>query len=66
MRITFKYGVESDFAFLKYPLIVNGIFLKKPSRIDALGMVLNIALVIWRLMERSMRACLKAISFTAL
>ena len=39
-----QYGVESDFAFLKDPLIVNDIFLKTPSRIDALGMVLIIAL----------------------
>ena len=54
-----QYGVESDFAFLKDPLIVNDIFLKKPSRIDALGMVLIIALMVWRLMERSMRAYLK-------
>jgi transposase len=51
-----QYGVERNFAFLKDPLIVNDIFLKKPHRIDALGMVLVIALLIWRLMERSMRA----------
>jgi transposase len=51
-----QYGVESDFAFLKDPLVVNDIFLKTPSRIDALGMVLIISLMIWRLMERSMRA----------
>lgn len=51
-----QYGVESDFAFLKDPIIVNDIFLKSPSRIDALGMVLVIALMVWRLMERSMRA----------
>jgi transposase len=50
-----QYGVESDFAFLKDPIIVNDIFLKKPSRIDVLGMVLIIALMVWRLMERSMR-----------
>jgi len=54
-----QYGVESDFAFLKDPLIVNDIFLKSPSRIDALGMVLIIALMVWRLMERSMRTYLK-------
>jgi len=35
-----QYGVESDFAFLKDPLVVNDIFLKTPSRIDALDMVL--------------------------
>ena len=51
-----QYGVERNFAFLKDPLIVNDVFLKKPHRIDALGMVLVIALMIWRLMERSMRA----------
>ena len=51
-----QYAVESDFAFLKDPLVVNDLFLKTPSRIDALGMVLIIALMIWRLMERTMRA----------
>lgn len=51
-----QYAVESDFAFLKDPLVVNDLFLKTPSRIDALGMVLIIALMVWRLMERTMRA----------
>ena len=51
-----QYGVESDFAFLKDPLIVNDLFLKTPSRIDVLGMVMIISLMIWRLMERNMRA----------
>jgi transposase len=50
-----QYGVESDFAFLKDPLVVNDLFLKTPARIDALGMVLIVALMIYRLMERSMR-----------
>ena len=35
--------------------MVNDLFLKTPSRIDALGMILVIALLIWRLMERQMR-----------
>ena len=58
LLLTYKgqYGVESDFAFLKDPLVVNDLFLKTPSRIDALGMILVMALTIWRLMERSMRA----------
>ena len=51
-----QYGVESDFGFLKDPIIVNDTFLKSPRHIDALGMVLIIALLVWRLMERSMRA----------
>jgi transposase len=48
-------GIEQNFAFLKDPVIVNSIFLKKPSRIEVLGLVLLIALLIWRLMERCMR-----------
>jgi len=51
-----QYGVESNFAFLKDPIVVNDTFLKSPHRIDALGMILIIALLVWRLMERTMRA----------
>jgi transposase len=54
-----QYSIESDFAFLKDPLIVNDLFLKTPSRIDALGMILIIALMVWRIIERSMRLYLK-------
>ncbi len=50
-----QYGIEQNFAFLKDPVIVNSIFLKKPERIEALGLVLLISLLMWRLMERSMR-----------
>ena len=52
-------GIEMNFAFLKDPLIVNDLFLKKPGRIEALGMILIIALMIWRLMEVSMRRHLR-------
>jgi hypothetical protein len=38
---------------------VNDLFLKTPSRIDALGMILIIALMVWRIMERSMRLYLE-------
>lgn len=48
-------GIEQNFGFLKDPAIVNGIFLKKASRIEVLGLILLIALLIWRLMERAMR-----------
>ena len=54
-----QHRVERDFSFLKDPLIVNDTFLKMPSRIEVLGMVLIISLMIWRLMERSMRVYLK-------
>lgn len=50
-----QYAIESGFGFLKDPLIMNDIFLKSPQRIEVLMMVLIIALMIWRLMERSMR-----------
>jgi transposase len=48
-------GIEQNFGFLKDPVIVNSIFLKKPKRIEVLGLILVIALLIWRLIERSMR-----------
>jgi len=35
-----QYGVEKNFSFLKEPLIANDTFLKKPSRIDALRLIL--------------------------
>ena len=50
-----QHGVERNFSFLKDPLIVNSLFLKNPERIEVLGMVLLIALLIWSLMERNMR-----------
>src|SRR5262249_23535349 len=44
-----------NFAFLKDPVIVNSLFLKKPERIEALGLVLLLALLLWRLVERALR-----------
>ncbi len=48
-------GIEQNFGFLKNPVIINSVFLKKNSRIEVLGMILLISLLIWRLIERSMR-----------
>jgi DNA-binding MarR family transcriptional regulator len=50
-----QHGTEQNYGFLKDPLIVNSLFLKKPERIEALGLVLLLALLLWRLMERAMR-----------
>lgn len=50
-----QIGIEKNFSFLKDPAIVNSIFLKKAERIEVLGLVLLLSLLIWRLMERSMR-----------
>lgn len=52
-------GIEQNFGFLKDPVIVNSIFLKKPHRIEVLGLVLIISLLIWRLMQRCMRQYIK-------
>jgi transposase len=51
-----QHGTEQNDGFLTDPVIVNSLFLKKPERIEALGLVLLLALLLWRLMERQMRA----------
>ena len=54
-----QHGIEKNFGFLKDPLIVNDLFLKKPERIEALGFILVISLLIWRLVERCLRSYIK-------
>jgi transposase len=54
-----QHSVEQNFGFLKDPVIVNALFLKTPRRIEALGLILVLALMVWRLMERTMRVSLK-------
>jgi len=51
--------MEKNFSFLKDDRIVNGLFLKKPEHIEVIGMILVIALMIWRLIEHEMRKSLK-------
>jgi transposase len=51
-----QHGIEQNYGFLKDPLIVNSLFLNKPARIEALGLVLLLALLVWRLVERTLRA----------
>jgi transposase len=50
-----QHGTEQNYGFLKDPVIVKSLLLKKPERIEALGLVLLLALLLWRLMERAMR-----------
>ena len=52
-------GIERNLSFLKDPLIVNDLFLKKPERIEALGAVLLMALMIWNLIEHTLRLHIK-------
>ena len=54
-----QYGIERNFGFLKDPLIVNDIFLKRPERIEVLGFILLVSLLVWNLMEHVMRSYLK-------
>ena len=48
-------GIEKNFGFLKDPAIINAIFLKKPERIEVLGLILLLALLIWRLIKRDLK-----------
>jgi transposase len=50
-----QHGIEQNFSFLKDDTLVNAIFLKTPARIEALGLILMISLLIWRLLEQQMR-----------
>jgi hypothetical protein len=54
-----QHAIERNFGFLKDPVFVNALFLKTPRRIEALGLILVLALMVWRLMERTMRLSLK-------
>ena len=50
-----QHGTEQHDGFLKDPVLVHRLFLKKPERIEALGRVLLLARLIWRVMERALR-----------
>jgi transposase len=50
-----QISVEVTFKFLKSPMIVDRLFLKNNSRIEALGYLMLIALMVWSLMERRVR-----------
>ena len=55
-----QYAIEKNFGFLKDDQIVNALFLKRAERIEALGLVLLISLLIWRLIEHALRSDLEA------
>jgi transposase len=50
-----QHGTAQHYGFLKAPVMVNSLFLKKEERIEAFGLVFLLALRIWRLLERAMR-----------
>ena len=47
--------IERNFSFLKDDAIVNSIFLERPERIEALTLVLLIALLVWNLIRFQLR-----------
>ena len=49
-------SVEQRFHFLKDPAFVDAVFLKKPERIQALGYVMLLALLLFSVVERRVRA----------
>jgi transposase len=57
--------VERGFRFLKDPLFfVSSLFLKKPSRIDALLMVMLLSLLVYSIAQRRMRVTMKRYNAT--
>jgi transposase len=62
MLSTYKeqQGVERDFRFIKDPLFhLNGVFLKKPERIDALMMVMTLCLMVYNAGQYRVRKALE-------
>ncbi|AEJ38726.1 transposase (IS4 family protein) [Sulfobacillus acidophilus TPY] len=53
--------VERHFHFLKDPLFVDALYVKKPERVEALGYVLLLACLLYSLVERRVRAAQVAI-----
>jgi hypothetical protein len=48
-------GIEQPFGCLKDPLLVNRLSLKTPERLEALGVVVLLARLLWRCMARARR-----------
>lgn len=54
-----QVSVETSFKVLKDPHFMDEIFLKKPERVEALGYIMLIALMVLTLLERTVRQNLK-------
>jgi hypothetical protein len=50
-----QHGIEPNFGFVQAPLMVHSLFWKKPERSEARGLVLLLALLLWRRVERTLR-----------
>jgi transposase len=54
-----QINVETSFKFIKDPLYVGAVYLKKKGRVKALSYVILIALLLFHLMERRVREAMK-------
>lgn len=55
-----QQGVERGFRFLKDPLFfASSVFLKSPKRIEALGLIMGLCLLVYNLGQRQLRKALK-------
>ncbi|MBD2683447.1 MULTISPECIES: IS1634 family transposase [Nostoc] len=55
-----QHSCERGFAFLKDPLFfADSIFLKSPERIESLGMIMGLCLLVYTLAQRQIRAALQ-------
>ena len=63
MLVTYKNGqqsVERGFGFLKDPMFfVDSVFLKSPTRIEALGLIMALSLLVYKVAEREIRQTLE-------
>lgn len=55
-----QYQLEHGFAWLKSGADINPMFIETPSRIAAMGMIYCLGLMIWNLIQRTVRAHLVA------
>jgi len=57
--------IDHGYRFLKDPLFfVSSLFIKKPSRIDALLMVMTLSLLVYSIAQRRMRTNMKKVGAT--
>ena len=63
MLITYKNGqqsVERGFRFLKDPMFfTDSVFIKLPQRIEALGLIMALSLLVYKVAERQLRQTIK-------
>ncbi len=52
---------ETGFRFIKYPLFfTSSVFVKKPERVEAIGMIMGLCLLVYNLAQRKLRQQLSA------